>query len=1283
VPVDAPTSKSSSFRWLGVLVFLICFCAVEGRGRAAPPEDAPPQDAAPPEDAPPDEELDAPPVADDTAPPDEAAPETIELNAPQAPDAPKAGCEIDNPADPLFQPIQALGALKPVGFEIIECTRVATVLQGERLEIHLSGRDQQMLMYVLERLATDGYWIELSPVGTHEVVMVVSPSRTGERGVLYARIERLTVDGKFLEGDDPRRIERILGLEDTNFYPADIGARLQALGYRAEFLPVKAGEVIIQIAPGRSIRRVRVRGHRPLAQREVQRQLSIEARPGALARGRCVEPKRLRKPDERPPLCDPSDVACREWEREEIERIERFLFDSGFLRGTASLGLSCGRAGDEADLHVYLDKGKAYKIDRRGIKVAGAPSSQDDRWIRRQFLPRSLWFFRKRVTREYMEDSDTEVETTYAEPAGTARLLTGATTRNPHPQVQVDNSYEDLSRDDVPQDRDLQLQVNVDLGREVETSFSATKTARRGANRGLSFGHDELEAQLQMFKRRETPSPAVARREAANLRAFYQSKGFLLADVAGSHQDFGAVQKLQFQIAEGPRARVRAVSLDEPDLVPPGVLSGIRKIWRNERELGRRSRLSETSVFEDLTTIIGAYNDAGYLCAHVSAKVAFWDSGLDEPGAHAVLTPEALLGGQTSAPWITQFDADGMRGILQQDNVPLFVRFEVQAGPRVVTSKREEIRYLDQPIPQSRRTDGIPTRASGAWGARRILHESPLRARGGDDAGSVPINLKTGRDTNGFVVERYRSSGFPVADAEVSWLYQTPGTQQPLEFVDMRDLADPKSSSMCQDHAAREAVPIDTVVSVYEGKRGEFGEALIRGNFKTREYVLRRELRFESGDLYDRSRVQRSVQRIEGTGTARGVTVTPYPVACHSDEPGKCRVHQVVTIEEAKDLTLDVDYGLGAATLNPTYVFLRPKFPNMWGTGWDFEIGGLYGLDWSRIGATFDFCDDQPCYEQSARATLGHPHIFGSVLDFELVGQVQRRVTPARGEIFSAYGNPRLTLRIDERWRVYFGYLIQQANIAKDLVKPLGGSNTPWVNRGQAVVPDRTGLIETGVRLSGADNPFNPNEGFLAGIDVKLASPYLGGQDWWGRIDLFWQHFIPIPRTDDRLSFRYSLRFGELFPFSFAGTETTSVPEVWRYYGGGTADLGIRGILPETMLVDFEEIALPYGGTLRRARAQGGHVRAIGTVAWQVVSVKDFLGGKLAHSLFYDFGVLTQRWDQLDFIRDYRHSMGVNAIKWDINIVTLALGYAILVPGNAGPVDDRNGRFVFDVGVTF
>jgi hypothetical protein len=71
---------------------------------------------------------------------------------------------------------------------------------------------------------------------------------------------------------------------------------------------------------------------------------------------------------------------------------------------------------------------------------------------------------------------------------------------------------------EVPPGGKLPLEVKVDLGRGVKTSFIGNR----------SYSDLRLRGQMQLFKRRESPSAQTAVREAANLRAYYQSKGFLL-----------------------------------------------------------------------------------------------------------------------------------------------------------------------------------------------------------------------------------------------------------------------------------------------------------------------------------------------------------------------------------------------------------------------------------------------------------------------------------------------------------------------------------------------------------------------------------------------------------------------------------------------------------------------------------------------------------------------------------------------------------------------------------
>jgi outer membrane protein assembly factor BamA len=1312
-------------------------------GRAAPPEDDD-EDRVETEDheiEPPAEHGHEPPLTDDHASSEaDEAPVDPSADPPEDPDEdggprqrrgrpepeppepgtdavilPGSECDLRNRSDPLFPVVKALSLMRTGQLELLDCRQLISPGQGPRMiEARIRGADQELLLYRLERLAADGFEVFLAPLATHEVLMGARPAVSGG-GVLYVDVRKLSLHGTFVEGDDRHRLEMIIGLHEGNFYPFEYAERLREIGYRAEFYPVGPGEVVIEVAPGRSIRRVRIRGHVPLAKRDITRQLSIDAQPGSLARGQCVEPKRLREASP-PPICDGRDVACLEWERDEVARLDAFLFENGYFDGRARLALVCGRSSAEADLYIYLDKGKPYKVDRRRVTIvdadaepngelgesAGVPlGDRDIRWIRRQYIPRVLGVFRTRVTAEFMEEANAKVTRAYAEPGGGLGRFWRSDSSMPHPEVDVANSYERLNRESQLDSHNIPVEVRVARGPAVQTEFRPApgSLTRRYRESGLSFSNGQLRSQIQLFNRREPATAAAARRESANIRAFYQSKGYLFARVEGKHHDFKTMDKLRFEIAEGPKVEIAALEINRPARLDEDVARRIERAWNADRKLRKGGKFSESDALTDIQSVIAAYNAEGYLCTNVVIYLAFWPDALVDPPAdvplderprvRARLTVQDLLDSGGSAKWIEQFDEGGLARVLTAKSAKIWVRVEVDPGPRLVTTATEQVRFLEQPIPFSRRVDDPLLRESeDPELAAEIVARSPLHRKIDGKVAAVPVTPSLDRDARAAIVAHYRNAGYPVSDAELTWSYTSPGGQT-LTATAARNLPDPRFA-ICTNRQHDKQVEVEPVVNIYEGRSGEFGDILFRGNFKTREWVLRRELEFKTGERYDQHQVDKSAASIEALGVAKSVKITPYPVGCTFDEPGPCQVHQVVAIEEAKDVSVTVDFGFGIATLNPFYVFANPTFPNIGGIGWDLALEGRWGFDLSEVLNATDVCAGQPCYERLGGATLTRPHVLGTQLDLDISGRIQQRATPARGEILSIIGSLRLSRRFRE-WTFYVGYLFQLANVSKDVAKPLVGADS-WINRSGGIVSDLTGLLDTTVVLNRADNPFNPYKGYIATLDIKLASPWLGGHDWWARFDLSWQHFIPlpIPRTQERLNFRYSLRYGHLLPFHGPGfrgrtVETDTVPDVWRYFGGGTADLGIRGILPETMLVDIEEVELPYGGVVYRPRAQGGHIRAIGTVALQVTSVKHLFGGALAHSLFYDFGVLTQFWSKFDFIRDFRHSVGTNFLKLDIGIVTMAIGYAILLPGryNVGPTDDRNGRFIFDVGVTF
>ena len=1154
--------------------------------------------------------------------------------------------------------------------------------EGLQIVARVASAQPQAILEQAAIIATAGLEVRVTPEARNVLFFRASLSATRRRGVTLSTISatelRLSDDFELLIEEE---LKNALGALSGDLDFAELIARSEGISARLELFAEAPGKLRIEVTPVRIIRRVRVRGALPLSDRSIRRALSIDSRPGSFARGQCVSPRKARK-KETTTTCAEDDLSCELWERREIERVRRHLFDNGFMSPSAHIALVCGRDSNEADLLLTLKKGKPTFFLPRDMTVEGLEDRSDPRWIKRFFTPRVLGFIPKRVTRDFVEEATSRVESTFGSSSSYGRLVRSASAKDGVMRATVRTSYEDfdLSRPaSIPSGRNAPLLITVGLSQPLRLAF---ESATDGS---LALSQQELAKHLNLSRSKEQISVRTAIRDAAKLRSFYQSKGYPLAAVEGFFEPRGDTNVLRFSIVEGPKARIRGISLIGPRGVPPEIVDRVRTEWLKSGSLQVRDFFSEKSSLDDLKQILGDFAKSGYLCSSATLQLAFWPDGFKEPREHVRFGLNELFEGGGRPGWEAQLDPVGLETLRTARRIDLYIQVSVRPGPRFLTARTEDIQYLQAPIPSDRRVLGAESSEEGNWGANRILEGTPLRGTTRDGAGDVPISTSIDGTAQDAIVEKYLNNGYPFADAELDWFYggDKGSDSDQIIMSTPREVAD---RGLCKENRGKISVALVPILSVYEGKKAKFGDIRFRGNFKTQDWVLRRGIRFKPGADYSQDGVNKSLGRMQDTGTISGARVFEYPdpITCSDDAPeGECRIDQVISVDEAKDIAAELRFGLGGQTLNPLYVFVRPRFPNVFGTGVDLEAEALWGFPLTPLLSSTDFCGGLECYERHASATIIRNQIFGGPLNLELTGQFSRRVTPARGRLDAAFAQLRATWRVGQRASMYAGYIAQLANVSKDSVRPLGGGTGAFLSRRDAVVSDLTGVLESGFSWTNTDNAFNPSKGLIASVALRLASS-LPANSWWYSHEFTFQHFVPLGRSE-RFNFRYSLRYGEAFPFKGPSGEATTIPEVWRFYGGGTADLGLRGILPETMYVDIETVQTSAGGVLYRPRAVGGHIRAIGTLALQVTSMDDFLGGRLAHSLFYDFGVLGQKWSQLSILRDYRQSIGINAIKWDVNVVTLALGYAILVPtkNNRRATDDRNGRVVFDVGVTF
>lgn len=1096
------------------------------------------------------------------------------------------------------------------------------------------------------------------------------------------------------------RIRKFLGIQTMQQSPwfADdlVQLRLETLGYSYYWQALGMGRMRLVLEAGHKIRRIKFHGHFPLSARELRSEIPQSAQIGRLspllceeelasprrgARGRKARKQRLQQLP-----CAQDDIACHQWRLEVIESLQNYLQSRGYLDATVQVSLQCNAGQDQAQLHLWLDRGPLYRIDSSKIRLRGDAAKLPDfvqRQIEREFLPLRINLGRNVLPNVYnqrrLDGIKERIRLRLSEPDRSFGSYFRPGQR-PYPNAAVDiKVLPNKGKKGTRASRRLAVDVDIDLGEALQVQFAPRFTPEL-TYRPLSIRRPVLLRQLQLFSRREAPSAVIAQAEASKLRAFLQSRGFPLAEVQGEYQDFQSLQRLRFEIDEGPTATIQSISVHSSDNVPPKLARQLNAEWRRDRKLNRRGYFSDNEALQDLGLLTELYRNAGYPCANAYVKLAFWPKGLTTSGAFAAISASSLLqGGGGTALWPTDLDESGLEAIRSLERTKIYLEFNIVAGPRLLVADVPPPKFVSAPPSVAGIRDDLIT-TKGRWGPRRILYKTPLGPEEHDPSTPIPVNTDLQRNTENAITQKYQEAGHPLAETRLKWKVILDPDQPAITVRELRELADPETG-ICNAYYLPETIPAEAEIYVYEGGRGKFGDTVFRGNFKTRTRTLEKELLYRSDQPYTRSAVERSVQGIESLGVTRAVGTTPFPIGCTEAGARDCEVHHAFEIREASDLFMDVRYGLGAATLNPLYVFIQPTFPNLAGTAWRLRLDGSYGFDLVGNRNNIDICDRAQCFERRAGGEFSRAHLPGMNVGVQLGGQYQRRMTPARGEVITINATGRLNWRLRNGLAFYTGYRFQRANLSEDMVKPIGGSSGTWVNRAYAVVRDNTGLIEGGLQYNRLDNPFNPSRGYLINVDLAQASRWLGGGDWWSKIDISWQHFIPLNRLSPRLSLRYALRYGQIFPFRFLDTQTA--PKIWRYYGGGSFDLGIRGIQPETLLADVEEIPAAFGPSTLRIRAQGGHLRLLGTFALQWVSVRDLFGGKLAHSIFYDSGYLLQDFQNAHWGRDYRHSVGVNALKFDINLATLALGYAVLLPPNRRVFDDRNGRFVFDVGITF
>jgi outer membrane protein insertion porin family len=299
----------------------------------------------------------------------------------------------------------------------------------------------------------------------------------------------------------------------------------------------------------------------------------------------------------------------------------------------------------------------------------------------------------------------------------------------------------------------------------------------------------------------------------------------------------------------------------------------------------------------------------------------------------------------------------------------------------------------------------------------------------------------------------------------------------------------------------------------------------IRGNGKTRDYVIRREFDLAEGDAFNRALIDRAERRLNALAFFKSVKITTAP--------GSAPDRVVVNVDVAEQETGEWNFGVGYSTVDGVVGNVSVSERNFLGLGQYVKLSTTYGQYTRSLGVSFV----QP-YLLGSRASLG-VDVFG------------RESAQSSWQSYGSttYGTGfRLGLPITDALSAQLRYSIYNQSVTVDPGQASGTISLP-IQQAAAAGPAWVSMIGYSFAFDTRDNKRSPTEGLSAEYKQDIAG--LGGDVNFIKTAEDARYYQPI--TSDVTGIG-RVQSGWLTPWG-----GKDVPLLNRFFGGPTL---VRGFAP-------------------------------------------------------------------------------------------------------------------------
>jgi len=407
---------------------------------------------------------------------------------------------------------------------------------------------------------------------------------------------------------------------------------------------------------------------------------------------------------------------------------------------------------------------------------------------------------------------------------------------------------------------------------------------------------------------------------------------------------------------------------------------------------------------------------------------------------------------------------------------------------------------------------------------------------------------------------------------------------------------------------------------IVKGKKTYFERINISGNTKTLDKVIRRELRFSEGDLFNGDDLQRSQERVQNLGYFEEVNF--------ATERGSADDRVVVNVDVVEQPTGLISAGLGYSSIVEVTGMVRLQERNLFGRGYKVSIAA----EFSKVSAYYNIALEDPYFLDTNLAV--------SLRAYNNAREYDTYDMETMGFEFGV-GYP-----IADDFRVFVNYIYYDANIT-DI--DANADEDVWDVAGHNVTSGVEAIIVRDTR----NNIYNPSKGSMNSLSVFVAG--IGGDEKYYKMVFESSWYFPVVWElvfHPRLLVGYMDELGD-----------DDIPIYARFFAGGLNSL--RGFEPYSVG--------PMDATT--GEYLGGYSELIVNLEMIFPLVEE---ANINGVVFFDMGNVWGEGDDYD-IDDLRYSVGAG-IRWLSPMGPIRIEWGYNLDPNPGE-DDYEWNF--SVGTSF